>query len=55
MTHGISLAGLERNDQRVVEATFEHNSFNNVVDSIDYITEQSVNDLTLLGNRDLQR
>lgn len=54
MTHGISLAALERNDQRVVEGTFQHNTLNNVVDSIDLITEQSVNDLTLLGNRDLQ-
>jgi len=53
MTHGVSLAAFERSDERIVNNAFSHNTLNNVVNSIDLITEQSVNDLTLLGAKDI--
>jgi len=53
MTYGISLNALDRSDERIVENAYSHNTLNNVVNSIDLITQQSVNDLTLLGAKDI--
>lgn len=37
-----------------LDGPLQHNSFNNVVDTIGQITENAVSDLTFLGKEDLQ-
>ena len=52
MTHRNIIQMIANNDEHIVENAYSNNSLNNVVDSIDVITQQSVNDLTLIAVRD---
>ena len=52
MTHRNIVQTIANNDEHIVEYAYSNNTLNNVVDSIDAITQQSVNDLSLIAVRD---
>ena len=54
MTHRNIISSIGNEDEHIVKNAYTHNTVNIVVESIDQITNQSVNDLTLLGVKDIQ-